>query len=235
MSALLDGVRLKGKAKVAPALAVGLPQVNLLPPEVNAARGLRKTKRVLLVAVAATVAGCVAVYGLAVSDAGKADDEYTAAQQRTSDLQAKQAKYREVPLVQGQLANATKALRLGMSTDIEWARYLGAITASLPKNISIDSFVVTAPTPMSPITLPADPLGGISFGSIQFTAKVDTLPDAAAWMDALDGVPGFSDSWVSTAQIGEDDTSDIHYAVAATVQLDIEAFSHRFDAVDGGK
>jgi len=235
MSALLDGARLKGRTKEAPALAVGLPQVNLLPAEVYAARGLRRTKRLLLVAVGATVAACMGGYVLAVQDAGKADDEYAAAQLRTQELMAKQASYREVPLVLGQLASAEAAEKLGMSTDIEWAKYLDAITASLPKNVSIDTMTVTGPTPMAPLQQSTDPLVGQTYGSIQFTAKADTLPDAADWMDALDKTQGFSNATVSSAQIGEDDDSGVHYASAVTIQLDAEAFSHRFDQAEGTK
>jgi len=230
MSALLDRPKAssrKGQGSIVAASA--LPQVNLLPAEVRAARGLRQIKRYLLLGVAATVVVAVAGYGVAVLDVNSANSELDAANQRTTQLQAEQAKYKEVPVVRAQLSDALLARSVGMSTDIEYARYLGAISAVLPDDIALESLVVTGPTPMVTPQQSGDPLAAPSVGSIQFTGKSVTVPDTAALIDELNGLEGFADAWVTSTQITGDEDSGDYYTVTASVQLTDVAAKLRVD------
>jgi len=236
MSALLDRPKAssrKGQGSIVAASA--LPQVNLLPAEVRAARGLRQIKRYLLLGVAATVVVAVAGYGVAVLDVNSANSELDAANQRTTQLQSEQAKYKEVPVVRAQLSDALLARSVGMSTDIEYARYLGAISAVLPDDIALESLVVTGPTPMVTPQQSGDPLAAPSVGSIQFTGKSVTVPDTAALIDELNGLEGFADAWVTSTQITGDEDSGDYYTVTASVQLTDVAFSQRYLNTEGAK
>ncbi|WP_421741426.1 PilN domain-containing protein [Cellulomonas sp.] len=229
MSTLLDkGAR---RAATGPAPMLGLPQVNLLPPEVRAARGLRKTKRWLVISLILVVAICVGVFGFSMVSAGLAATELATAQAETLDLQQEQTKYAEVPQVLGALDNTKAAVKLGMSTEIQWKAYGDAIGAVLPPATSIDTLVITAATPAIPANPPADPLQGVNVGQIVFSARSATVLDTAALIDALNGVPGFADAWVSSSSLSEDEHG-VYYSTSATVQLTDAAFSHRFDAID---
>ncbi|KQS97209.1 hypothetical protein [Cellulomonas sp. Leaf395] len=230
MTTLLE--RPKGRPSAGTALSGTLPQVNLLPPEVRAARGLRATKRWLVVGIVVTVVGCVGAFGLALISGTQAATELAEAQAETTRLQQEQAKYAEVPVVLDALAAATSARTIGMSTDVQWKSYVDAIAAVLPANVSFDSTTVTVATPMSAAPAPADPLQLPSVGQIQFTARSSAIPDTSAWIDALNSVPGLGDAWVSSATVGEDETG-IYYTVASTVQVTDAAYSHRFDATEG--
>lgn len=224
---------LKGKQQ---ALVVGLPQVNLLPPEVHAARGMRTTKRLLAMSLAGVVGLCALGYVASTFRAASAQSELGDAQARTSALMVEKAKYAEVPRVQSALASAQTAQQLGMSTEVQWRQYIDAITAVLPEGVSIDSFSTNGATPMTAATPPSNPLQAVSVGQIQFTARSLTLPDTAAWMDALDSVPGLADSWVPSATVtASEDGNTVYYTVSATVQLLDSAYSHRFDVVEEGK
>ena len=209
-----------------------LPQVNLLPPEVRAARGLRKIKRWLAIGLVVVVLLCAGGYGYGKLLVAEAATELTSAQKETAVLAASEAKFAEVPQVLGAL-DAVKAARvLGMSTEVQWKTYFDAIAAVLPADVSIESLTVIGATPMTAASLPADPLQGPSVGQITFTGKSATLPDTANWYAALNSIPGFADAWVSNVAIGSDDTGDF-YTVESTVQFTDLAYANRFAAVDG--
>lgn len=225
MTALAERTRPKSGAPFVP----GQPQVNLLPPEVKAARGLKAIKRVLVMLLILVVAACAGAYVLAFLDKSKAQDQLTSAQDDTVKLQAEIERYARVPLVRGQLENAKYARQLAMSTEVLWQPYYGAITAVLPPGVSLDNLTVTQATPMTAPAAPSSPLQDSSIGQIVFTARSATIPDAAAWVDALNSIPGLGDAWVSSAVVTQDGESDtVFYNVSATVQVRDSAYALRF-------
>jgi Tfp pilus assembly protein PilN len=221
--------RPKARNHSATVLTSGLPQVNLLPQSVRAARGLRRTKRWLGVSLVATIVLCCAVYGLVLMSAAAADSDLADAQAETARLQNEQAKYAEVPQVLNALNQAKQARELGMSTDLSWSDYLNAIQGTLPPNVSIDTYLSTAATPMTASAISPDPLQPASVGQILFTARSSTVPDSAAWIDALDSIPGLAGATTSTVASSEDE-GGVYYAVTVSVQITDKAYSHRFDA-----
>lgn len=226
MTALADPPRAK---KGVQTVVGGLPQVNLLPPEVRAARGLRNLKRWLAMALVLVLVLCTAVFALAKLSKAAADNELTAAQAETQRLQKEQQKYAEVPRVLGALQNATTARTLGMATDVSWSSYYAAVTAVLPADVSISSLVVTTQSSSGSAAPAANPLQVPSVGQIQFTGRSTTVPNTAAWLDALNGIPGFANAWASNAAISQSQNKTIYYNVSVTVQVTPEAYTHRFD------
>lgn len=230
MTSLMD--RPTTKAKTGGVLRGTLPQVNLLPPEVRAARGLRKTKRLLGLSLILVLVLCVAAYGVALVSQRGASGEVVEAQADTARLQTEEAQYAKVGTVLGALGTAQGAVQAGMSTDVQWRSYVDAITAVLPENVSFDSFTVGVATPMSPPAAATSALAVPSVGQVMFSARASTVPDTAAWVDALNGVPGFADAWVSSVSATSDDKGD-YYIVSGIVQVTDKAFSHRFDIPKG--
>lgn len=229
MTALAERIRPKSGGAFVP----GPPQVNLLPPEIKAARGLRATKRLLALTLLLVVVLCAGAWLRAFLDKGAAQDDLTTAQEETARLQTEMQQYSKVPLVLGQLQNATTARALGMSTEILWQPYIAAIAAVLPPNVSFDSITVTQATPMTGGASVATPLQEPSIGQLSFSARTTTIPDSAAWIDALNSIPGLGDAWVSSATITQDaETETVYYAVAATVQIRESALAQRFAQTD---
>jgi Tfp pilus assembly protein PilN len=225
MTALTDRPRTRGGS----AFVAGQPQVNLLPPEVRAARGLKTVKRLLVMALVLVVLLCAASWVFARNDKSNAADGLSAAQAKTAQLKTEENKYAEVPQVLGLLASATKARALGTSTEVLWSPYYQAITAVLPAGVSLVTLQVTPITPVTGPPAAGSPLQAPSVGQIQFTGRSKTLPDTAAWIDALNSVPGLGDAWVSTALIQGDSATASYYNVTAAVQVRQSAFAHRFD------
>jgi hypothetical protein len=213
----------------------GQPQVNLLPPEVRAARGLKTVKRLLVMALVLVVLLCGATVVFARNDKATAAAGLTTAQDKTTQLKAQEKKYADVPRVLGLLDNTTRARSIGMSTEVLWTPYYQAITAVLPQDVSFDTLQVTEADPMTAAPPPSTPLQAPSIGKIQFTARSKTLPDTAAWIDALNSIPGFGDAWVSSAQAQSGTSAnDVYYNVTATVQVRNAALAHRFDKTATG-
>ena len=210
---------------------VALPQVNLLPPEVRAARGLSRTKRLLVLALAVVLLLLAGAYAWALLARSSADDELAAAQADTARWQAEAAKYAEVPVVLQALEDVDQARTVGMATDVEWRPYLDAVAAVLPPDATIQKLTVTMSSPMEAATIAADPLAALSIGQLGFTTSAATVPDTAAWIDALNAVPGFSDAWVTSVQTNDDDGA--RYTVESRVNVTISALSARYLPSDG--
>ena len=230
MSAIEERSRSKSPSIAAPAM----PQVNLLPPEIRAARGLRVVKRWLVLTLVLVLVLCAMGFAGSLFARSAAANDLTQARAETSRLQLEQQKYAEVPQVLNALQAATSARALGMSTEVQWKAYLAATAAVLPQGVSIDSLVVTGATTMTPAAPAASPLQGPSVGEIQFTARSQTVPDTAALIDALNSVPGFADAFVTSTTVASN-TALTYYTVDATVHFTSLAYDHRFAATEGTK
>lgn len=206
-----------------------LPQVNLLPPEVRAARGLTATKRVLALILVGVVILAGAGYGVALMSVSGANDELATAQDVTAQLQKETAKYAEVPVVVNGLTRATDARTLGMSTEVGWKAYVDAISAVLPPNVGIQTLGITQATPSVAAPAPASVLLTQGLATITFTATATTLPDASAWVAALDSVPNLYGATFGSEILGEDN-GKARYSLTSTVQVASGALASRFPA-----
>ena len=205
-----------------------VPQVNLLPPEVVAARGLRVLKRWLGLLIALVVVACAAGVGVSLMAERAAEDELAQAQAETTRLQAEREQYVEVPLVLGEVDRVTAARMFGMSTEVELAKYLAAISATAPDGVSIDTLQASITPPTTEPVGPADPLAGPTVGQLTFEAESLTVPDTANWVDALNAIPGLADAWFTAADITEVNGT-VYYTVSATVQVTSDAYAKRFE------
>ncbi|MBD7916842.1 fimbrial assembly protein [Cellulomonas sp. Sa3CUA2] len=229
MSTLTERAR-KAPAGAAPDVSAVWPQVNLLPPEIRAAQGLRHLKKWLAAVVGLVVIVLVLMYGLALMSKQAADAELTQAADQAAALAAQQAQYAEVTPVLGGLQRSKEARQTAGATDVLWKSYFDAIAAVLPPNVSIDSVSVIQTTPMTLAGAAApDPLTPPGIASLTIAAKATGLPDDAAFTDALNTIPGFYAAQTSTSVIGTTESEAVMYAVSASVQVDESAFSRRFE------
>jgi hypothetical protein len=209
------------------------PQVDLLPPEVRARRKLARTKRQLLLGIAAVVVLSAFAF-VAVSVAAVTARTDLANVQRDNDvLMAEQAKYSEVPLVLGQIAATKTAREMGFSTEILWKPFVDALRAVTPAGVTISDLTVTVSTPTQAAAPSNDPLAGPAVGTIAFNGTAATPIDTSAWLDALDSLPGFNDPWFSTESIKETPGGGLVYEIGSTVQITDEVFAQRFVEEEG--
>ncbi|WP_163274685.1 PilN domain-containing protein [Cellulomonas iranensis] len=213
----------KGAAVFTP----GLPQVNLLPPEVRAARSLAVVKRWLVVALLVTVAVVGLAYVSAVFVRSAAESRLADAESQTVALRAEERKYAEVPQVRGAIDQVTAARQAATATEIQWLPYLDAVSAVLPDDVRIESFAATGPAPTGPAQQPTGPLDAASIASFSFQGQSTTVPDTAAMLDGLASVPGMHDPWVSSIAVTEVEGVTF-YTFSATVQMGPTTLAQRF-------
>lgn len=218
------GKRDRGKGTL---IAPSLPQVNLLPPEVYAARSLSRVKRWLAFVVVLALLAAAGIVVLGVLTQQAAQDELATEQLRTEALLEEQKQYAEVPVVLSQLDNIRAARELGMSTEVMWRDYISAIAASAPEGVSIETVSILASSPMELPPAPLTPLDAAAVGTITFTANSLTVPDTAQWVEGLAAVPGLTNAWFSSATITEDEEL-AYYSVSGTVQITVDARADRF-------
>lgn len=221
----------KGGAS-APAFVPRAPQVNLLPPEVRAARSLSVVKRWLAIGLVVVLAVIALGYGGAVLARSAADSALAAAEDQRTALRTEESQYAEVPQVLGAITSTNDARSAGMATEIAWKPYVDAVSAVLPPGMSIDDFTLTGPSPVVAGALPTDPLQGASIGSIALELRSSAAPVTADLLDALDALPGIDSPWVSSVATAEEDGAT-YYAVSLTAQLNEAALLQRF-ATDAG-
>jgi hypothetical protein len=208
------------------------PQVNLLPPEIRSRRDLGRVKVRLGIGLILLVLVLLTAFGYSILAERTASGELQAVQDEVADLQAEQARYAEVPLVKSQIASALAARELAMSTEVLWSDYLRAIQTVAPDGWVLRTLTTAMPTPVTLPVGPANPWGEPSVGSLSFTGRAMTLPDIAAWADALESIPGFSDAYFTSAEI-TDEKGIVFYDVSSTVQVDAQVFALRFIIEEG--
>lgn len=215
-----------------PSLVAARPQVNLLPPEIHAARKLSRIKRWLAAVVILAVVLSAGLVALAVLTQRAADAELAFQTATTEALLAEQQEYAEVPVVLSQLDGIKTARELTMSTEVLWQDYLAAIAATAPAGVSIETVAISAPSPMEVPITGINPLEETGVATITFSANSATVPDTAQWVEALAGVPGLASPWFTSATIAESE-GIAYYSVSGTVQVDASAQAQRFVENEG--
>lgn len=218
------------------------PGVNLLPPEVHQRRAARKLRGYLVLAIGLVVALAVGGVVWANGELSSAEDRLTAAKDENRRLRAEEAKYWEVPITLAELQNAKDAEFLAMWREILWEDYMLEITEVLPDDVEFEQFMISAPGSVEGDIAASHPLQGDAVAVIEFNGIVETRPDAAEWIDALNDIDGFSDAWVTVMDYSgtaSEPESDDHYTVQSRVNLTSDAFSGRYipdlGTQDGGE
>ncbi len=167
-----------------------------------------------------------------------AKNDLQAVQVRTSQLTAEKARYAEVPRVLAQVEAAEDIRAKAMATDVLWYRYLNDVALAVPSPVWLTQLSMAVPAtgitgtgiavapPAAPGTGPSLTPDGI--GTLTFTAKGSKFPDAAAWMDSLEGGTGFDGVTLSNATADDDTAEDEPTIVefSGDVVITEDALSH---------
>lgn len=206
-------------------------RVNLLPPEVEERRRLRRVQMWLAVAGVLVLAIVGLLYWQASASASAAADELSAAQAEQARLNRQAAQYAEVPAVLAEVDAARAQLATVKSDEVHWSTYLTDLSLRVPANIWLTQMQVSqaysggtgAPTGATS----NDPLAPTdTIGTITYTGYALTHRDVATWLDSLsrlaDGIyPYVTQS--TAAKIGETDvvqfTSSVLVKRSALVNL----------------
>jgi len=203
----------------------GEPRGDLMPPEVHKERAASLLRRRLIVGVIAvlviTLAGSAGATALAL----RAEARLAFEQSRTAGIVADQAQYVEVRTVQGQVDQIKAAQRVGVSTEIDWKKYLEEVQTKLPPSVAIQSVTITSSSPLAIYAQPTAPLQGERVATVTFEATSPVLPDVPTWLISLATLPGFADALPGSVDL---DTATGVYTVNITMHINDAAFAERF-------
>lgn len=203
----------------------GVPRVDLLPSEIrDAAKGSRQRAWMTVGVVGALVA-VVGVSVLTSLLADEAERELAREQDITTQLLAEQAAYSEVRSIASMVEMIASAQQAAGITDVQWTTFIATVESTLPGNVRIVEFDITAATPLRSIADSADPLIAARVATIVFTAESADLPNVRQWLEALTSVPGFTDATPGTVQLND---STQRYDTTITMGVDEQAWSGRF-------
>jgi len=206
------------------------PRANLMPPEVLGRRRLERLQKLLAVGLAAVVALAATAWVLTARSVQSAEQDVAAAQARTAELTAEQARYAEVPRVLGQIEAHEVALERALAGDVVWVDLLAEVDRRAPEGVWLtDLSISLAPEASSGAPAAAtDPLADPAVAVLAFEGTGDDHNDVAAWLNALTEVPGFSDARYSTSTRADIDGTPVTQ-FSSTVGVTTDALSHRFD------
>ena len=208
------------------------PQVNLLPPEIRSRRALGRIKTRLGVSLLGVLLLAGLGFAFAAMMQAQSASDLAFKQDEVSRLLTEHEKYAAVPQIKSQIEAETQARGIATSTEVLWKDYVEAIQAVAPAGWQLSSFTTAMPTPTDPGLTSPDPLVTPGVGTVTFDGAATAVPEAAAWIDALDSIPGFSGATLTTVAAA-DDEGTTYYATSGSVQVDASAFANRFAEEEG--
>ncbi len=202
---------------------------DLTPPEVVAARRLRRLRRRIAVALSALAVLVVAGYGIAVVQNSTAHAAAAAEHGLTAPLQARQRAYGDVTQTQSRLTLSRTQMATLMAADVDVSSFVTKVNGSLPARMSISTLAVnllqaTVAAPVATGTGGLDTSGRASIGTVLVSGTATTFTDVARYVDALAATPGVANVVPTSAQA---DTSGVQYSLTFT--LTDTLLSKRFD------
>ena len=218
-----------GKRK-SPTLSLGGdPTIDLLPPELRIKRRGRVLRRRISIGIfllALIVSGAAT---LVQAQANQAREELRIAQLETQALARQQQGFLEVEKAKAKIGLIEAAQQVGISTEINWHKYLNEVQATLPSNVTVDSVNIDSATPFSSYLQPVSSLQGERIATLNFTATSSTLPRVPDWLKSLATLPGFVDASPGSMTRNESGS----YSVNITLHIDEVAFSEPYSLAGG--
>ncbi|MBN2177016.1 MAG: hypothetical protein JW722_05090 [Demequinaceae bacterium] len=211
--------------------AASEPQVNLLPPEVEARRARGRQKGFIAFAFVAFLAVLgFAVYWFSAQEAA-AQEELTKAVKEGEALQAQIDDYQYVVDLEAELQNARNARTYVGSTEFAFARIISDVNNALPTGTRIEtmSWKITSIATDTPEAL--DPLAVPDIGEVVIRGVMTTYVTGAALEEALNSVPGLARARIVSEQRQEGEGGSVTYVFEGSARVTALAFSGRFGSV----
>ncbi len=210
---------------------------NLLPVEIIESRRLRKVRRIVLSALVAFALLLGAWFGQARYQTSEARQSLSVAQSDVQRLTRQQQAFATVVAVQAESQAIRKQLAVLLANDLRWARLFSSLRKAAPADVRITaaygSLASGATGAASGGGAAVPQLPGASgeklIGTFTVTGSGATKPAVAAYVDALETVPGLANPLLG-------DANEQDGAVQFTVQLDITnaALGGRYTPKSGG-
>lgn len=209
--------------------------VDLTPPELLNSRQITLVRKIIVSALIAVVVLCAGGYLLAVRQRSAAEDSLASAQDQTTALQHRAAKYAGVTEVEAMTKGINVQIGTLMKADVNLDALVRRIAAAEPDRLSVDQLTITISQAGVAGGAAQQPAGAIDntghprIGTVSLTGRTTDLTVVSAFVDRLQRVPGLLDVVPVS-----NDTSGRTGQFNITFGLDDRLLSHRFDAQKGG-
>jgi Tfp pilus assembly protein PilN len=208
-----------------------LPQVNLLPPEIEQARQFRRVQFGLGGAVLAALVAAGALFVAANAQVGEAQDHLDANKAQATQLQSNVDEYAEVPLVLGQVDAARAQLGQAMGQEVRWSYFLNDLSLKIPRHVWLDSMIVTSSAPTAVTTV--DQYAAVGVATIAFEGHGYRHNDVAAWLNSLARQKGFTQPYFSDSTVDPVGTDEDAVKFSSTVTVTDDSLSNRYTEKTG--
>jgi hypothetical protein len=204
--------------------ALRIPPIaaSLLPVEISQSRRLRKVRRIVLTALIAVVIVLAAWFVLASYQTSMARGSLHGVESDAQQLLRQQRAYAEVVGVQAQSQAIRAQLAALLADDLSWSRLLSSLRKAAPADVRISGVFAALASGGNrgasgsgsvASQLPGTP-GEKSIGTVTVTGTASGKEAAAAYVDALAGLPHFGSPLLS-------DATEQSGVLRFTVRLDI--------------
>ena len=202
----------------------GDPRIDLLPPELRIKRKTQIIRRRLSVGIILLTFVILGGTALVRQQALQAKI-YLGTEQRLTQALLKQAQgYRDVQNVQTKITLVQAAQQVGISTEIDWEKFLKALQLTLPPKITINSVNLDSETPFANYAQPSSPLQGARIATLNLTVTSSILPLVPQWLNSLNSLPGYADA--VPGSLTRDGSGS--YLLNIVIHLNQEAFTNRY-------
>jgi|GEM_PF-3507745 hypothetical protein len=170
----------------------GPPRADLLPPEVKSELKSKSQRRGLIAIVVVAIILVFAGYAGASTLAVAAQLQLSTTNNRTAELLSEQGSYSEVNEVLGQVAIGDAAILATTSTEIEWGNNIVNALTRLPAGVYLESVVIKAASPMTPMVQATVPLQPSRMAEITYVFLSPNVVTTADLIDTFPQTLGFS-------------------------------------------
>ena len=174
-----------------------LPRVNLLPPEIEEERRLRRLQLGLGAGVLASLGVAAALFLAANGQVTEAEGQLSDAKSQTTRLENQATQYSQVPLVYSQVERARAELELAMGKEIRWSFFLNDLSLKTPNKVWLTEMTVIQvdATQAAAAAAAAATTGtylSSGIGTVTFKGNALAHNDVAAWLDSLAKQKGYA-------------------------------------------
>jgi type IV pilus assembly protein PilN len=196
--------------------------VNMLPPEIIAARRIRVIHKMLISALAVIVVLGLLGFGYAYWQVHSASSGLTAVQSQTTQLESQQVKYNPVLVLQAEIAHIAEELTTLTTNTVNLPHLVLQVAALAPhpgQLTKIDVEVLAA-APANTSGATPDNTGSLDssglphIGVITVGGTVRSVADVAAYARALNALPGIVEVFPTSAQAS---TGGLSYTIEMTM------------------
>ena len=186
-----------------PEFAVGgLPTVSLIPRELRTAARERSIRRYLIIGVATALVVAAAATAGATTLAGAAQQRLDSANQQTQMLTSQLGKFRDVQLLQRDLATGNAAEKVATSTEIDWQTQIAAIKADMPAGFTVTSIQADSATIVADYGQGSSPLDRPRAATVQMSVVASDITLLPRWLRLLRSMPSYADATASVLSDG---------------------------------